>query len=213
MVPSVRSLSRSSNDDYAGSGTGNGVVKVDEVSSLVSFNHFGDAEESDRASGTHKSIFQQVKRTFSAPLSSFIITAASPVPPQCPSTSPAATEKRHSAYQNSILPIRYCAADRSCPIPTVPAQAAPPLVTLAQAQSKIPSFGAQYNLSLPCRDLLHSPTNQAVEAERRSIVAPASPQDDVGAITITTSLRRSVSNVMRRLLLGGEGLFSPAFPS
>lgn len=92
----------------------------------------------------------------------------------------------------------------------VPAQAAPPLVSLTPAQSELPTYTMDYDQSPSRKGIFFFPgMEQGDSGGPFATSIPGFPiQDDARSIKTTASLQRSgsVSKVMRRIRGEGEGL-------
>lgn len=196
-------------------------TKLDDVTSLTSFNPFAEEDENDQASYTFTSILSRVRNTFSAPLGSTVAAAASSTTRDQNNTpNPSVIEQRRPSYtttqsQNSTSSTKPGITERPFSLATAPAQAAPPLVSLTPAQSEIPTFTVEYDPSFTRRNPLYSPVYEAGEGTPFGTSIPGFPiQDDARSIRTTTSLHRSgsVSKVMRRLRGEGALLQLPGEP-
>jgi 1-phosphatidylinositol-3-phosphate 5-kinase len=178
---------------------------------LTSFNPFAEEDENDQAPYTFTSILSRVKNTFAA---SAAAAAAAAVTRDQNANANAANvidSQRRPSFnttpsQNSTSSAKSTATERPFSISTVPAPAAPPLVSLTPAQSEIPSFTVEYDPSYTHRNT-SSPIYDPGEGISFGTSIPGFPiQDDVRSVRTTTSLHRSgsVSKVMRRLR--GEGM-------
>ncbi|KAF9451376.1 hypothetical protein P691DRAFT_724173 [Macrolepiota fuliginosa MF-IS2] len=217
MNPAIESASASTPfiGSYSGQSTrSRSSTKLDDVTSLTSFNPFAEEDENDQAPYTFTSILSRVKNTFSAPLVSTVTTTTTSSTTRdqnIPANSPA-TEQRRPSYtttpsQNSVSSTKSVITERPFAFSTAPAQAAPPLVSLTPAQSETPTFTIEYDPSITRRNTSYSPVYEAGEGASFGTSIPGFPiQDDARSIRTTTSLHRSgsVSKVMRRIR--GEGL-------
>ncbi|KXN88911.1 1-phosphatidylinositol 3-phosphate 5-kinase FAB1 [Leucoagaricus sp. SymC.cos] len=195
---------------YSGQSTrSRSTTKLDDVTSLTSFNPFAEEDENDQASYTFTSILSRVKNTFA---SSTAVAGTSSVPrdQNAAPNAPVADQRRPSyttaPSQNSTSTTKSAVKERPFSLSTAPAQAAPPLVSLTPAQSEIPTFTLEYDPSFT-RQNTSSPIYEAGEGAPFGTSIPGFPiQDDARSVRTTTSLHRagSVSKVMRRLR--GEGL-------
>lgn len=188
-----------------------GSTKLDDVTSLTSFNPFAEEDENEQAPYTFTSLLSRVKNTFSTPLTSATAATSSSTRDQSAAVNPPATEQRRPSFtttqtQNSTSSTKSQNVEKLFPLTTASALAAPPLVSLTPAQSEIPTFTIEYEPSLAHRSTLYSPVYEPGEGMPFGTSIPGFPiQDDARSIRTTTSLHRpgSVSKVMRRLR--GEG--------
>jgi 1-phosphatidylinositol-3-phosphate 5-kinase len=176
-------------------------VKImDDVTSLTSFNPFSEEDEHDQSSyAIVTSLFEKVKNTLAAPLSS-AVTSGSPAtavnpPPAKDVTSPVnASSRSHPERPHSLA--------------LVPSNPAPPLVSLTPVVSEAPSYNAEYDRPPSRGGLFYSPTESNEGLYGTAI--PGFPiADDARSIRTTGSanLRRtaSVSKVIRRIRGEGKG--------
>lgn len=183
-------------------------TKLDDLTSLTSFNPFAEEDENDQASYTFTSILSRVKNTFS--VSASAVAVPSTTRDQSTPANAPATEQRRPSYttmpsQNPVS-AKSTVTEKPFSLTTAPAQAAPPLVSLTPAQSETPTFTIEYDPSFARRNVLYSPVYEAGEGASFGTSIPGFPiQDDARSIRTATSLHRSgsVSKVMRRLR--GEG--------
>ncbi|KAJ3571559.1 hypothetical protein NP233_g3674 [Leucocoprinus birnbaumii] len=207
--------SASVNSPFVGSYSGQSTrsrssTKLDDVTSLTSFNPFAEEDENEQASYTFTSILSRVKNTFAVSAAAAATAAVSRDQNIYPS-APVTEVQRRPSYttipsQNSGSSSKIGNSERPYSLSTAPALAAPPLVSLTPAQSEIPSFTVEYDSSYNRRNTA-SPIYEAGDGATFGTSIPGFPiQDDARSIRTTTSLHRSgsVSKVMRRLR--GEGL-------
>ncbi|KAF5352664.1 hypothetical protein D9756_005838 [Leucocoprinus leucothites] len=207
--------SASVNSPFVGSYSGQSTrsrssTRLDDVTSLTSFNPFAEEDENDQASYTFTSILSRVKNTFAASAAATAAAAVTRDQNVIPG-APVTDSQRRPSYtttpsQTSGSSTKPVIAERPFSLSTAPAQAAPPLVSLTPAQSEIPSFNVEYDPSYTRRNT-SSPVYEAGDGAPFGTSIPGFPiQDDARSIRTATSLHRSgsVSKVMRRLR--GEGL-------
>ena len=178
-----------------------------DVKSLTSFNPFSEEDEHDQSSYTLvSSLFSRVKNTLAAPLVSAVAVSSNAAVSSTPGPNPTVSDVRRPLY--STLPSgasnstgKTSGSDRFNPLFTVPASAAPPLVSLTPAQSEIPTYTAEFDSPGPHKH------PGGIDGPEYGTTIPGFPiPDDARSIKTSTSHHRSshsVSKVMRRLR--GEG--------
>lgn len=189
--------------------------KLDDVTSLTSYNPFSEEDENDYSSyALVTSLFSRVKNTLSAPLST--AAAANIVPPaNGANTSQNAvnSEIRRPSIQNSHSNTsNKSASDRPPPMHLNPSNPAPPLVSLTPVVSEVPSYVDSERA--PSRTgSLYSP-DVADGGYGTYIPGFPIPDSDARSIRTTASTKdikrsASVSKVIRRIR--GEGTSSYIF--
>lgn len=210
--------SASVNSPFVGSYSGQSTrsrssTKLDDLTSLTSFNPFAEEDENDQTPYTFTSILSRVKNTFAASAAAAAAAAVTRDQNANANAPNIIDSQRRPSYtttpsQNSTSSTKSAATERPFSLSTAPAQAAPPLMSLTPAQSEIPTFTVEYDPSYTRRNT-SSPVYEAGEGASFGTSIPGFPiQDDARSIRTTTSLHRSgsVSKVMRRLR--GEGIFN-----
>lgn len=182
-------------------------TKLDDASCLTSFNPFSEEDENDQSSYTLvTSLFSRMKNSLAAPLSA-VASASSPANPNGTITEqrrPTAAAVHHNSQ--SSLATRSSIADRPSSLAVVPANPAPPLVSLTPVVSEAPSFSTEYDRT-PSRAGHYTPVFETPDGGMFGTAIPGFPiQDDARSIRTSTSLHRSgsVSKVIRRIR--GEGV-------
>ena len=170
----------------------------DDVTSLTSFNPFSEEDEHDQSSyAIVTSLFEKVKNTLAAPLSSAAANNTS------------ATVVNPPTAKDLTIPINPPSRpqpERPNSLAIVPSNPAPPLVSLTPVVSEAPSYNTEYDRPPSRGGLFSSPTDSSEGLYGTAI--PGFPiADDARSIRTTGSanLRRtaSVSKVIRRIR--GEG--------
>ncbi|KAF9075022.1 hypothetical protein BDP27DRAFT_1443955 [Rhodocollybia butyracea] len=179
-------------------------TKLDDVTSLTSFNPFSEEDENDQSSYTLvTSIFSRMKNSLAAPLSSAVATTSSANGSSNANGAPTSLndQKRPSLQPHSS---RQSSVDRPNSLSTVPSAPAPPGLSLVSAQSEAPSYNMEYDRSPSRTGMFYS---ESGEGGIFGTSIPGFPiPDDARSIKTTGSLHRSgsVSKVIRRIR--GEGL-------
>ncbi|KAG6851365.1 hypothetical protein H0H93_005763 [Arthromyces matolae] len=186
-------------------------TKLDDVTSLTSFNPFSEEDENDQSSYTLvTSLLSRMKNSLSAPLSSTVAPPPMNTPPVPNQTViQGVPEQRRPSYnlqtQSSIFSNK--SADRPFSLSTAPAQVAPPLVSLTPAQPEVLTYSTEYAHSPSRAGPFYSPLVETGEGPPVATSIPGFPiPDDARSIKTAASLHRSgsVSKVIRRIR--GEGL-------
>ncbi|KAI0094504.1 hypothetical protein BDY19DRAFT_880871 [Irpex rosettiformis] len=184
--------------------------RLDDVTSLTSFNPFSEEDEHDQSSyALVSSLISKVKNTLSAPLTSATTAAAAPSAEKVNAAqSPSLIEPRRPSiqYSNSNNSNK-SNPDRPNPLNVVQANPAPPLVSLTPVTSEVPSYV----------DMERTPSQggsfyapEVPEGGGYGTYIPGFPIQDSDARSIrtvaSTNMKRSdsVSKVIRRIR--GEGL-------
>ncbi|KAJ3558998.1 hypothetical protein NM688_g604 [Phlebia brevispora] len=189
--------------------------KLDDVTSLTSFNPFAEEDENDQSSyAIVTSLFSKVKNTLSGPLSAAAAAAAAsttltpPLVNQAAAPTTTTVEQRRPSIPHSISNAsNKLAPERPYPLHVHQSKAAPPLVSLTPVTSETPSYvdlersnsqgGVYYNSDAPDGAIYGTfiPGFPIQDSDARSI-----------RTTTSTNVKRSdsVSKVIRRIR--GEGL-------
>lgn len=185
-------------------------TKLDDVTSLTSFNPFSEEDENDQSSYTLvTSLFSRMRSSLAAPLSA-VSSGSSQVNPHGPGNEqrrPSATTIHNS---QSSISTRSAAVDKPNSLTVVPSNPAPPLVSLTPVVSEAPSFSTEYERT-PSRNG-YTPVFETHDGGMFATSIPGFPiQDDARSIRTSTSLNRSgsVSKVIRRIR--GEGVFDLSY--
>lgn len=194
--------------------------KLDDVTSLTSFNPFSEEDENDQSSyAIVSSLFSKVKNTFSAPLSAAAAAAGATTltPPAANQTAtPAistAEARRPSLPYSASNTSNKAQQERPTPLNVNQPKAAPPLVSLTPVTSETPSYvdferstsqnGSFYNSDAPDGGIYGTfiPGFPMADSDARSIRTTAS-----------ANVKRSgsLSKVIRRIR--GEGAWAKHSP-
>ncbi|KAI0081129.1 hypothetical protein K474DRAFT_1614205 [Panus rudis PR-1116 ss-1] len=184
--------------------------KLDDVTSLTSFNPFSEEDDNDQSSyALVTSLLSRVKNTLSAPLSSSTAAVSSPQPPSVPpppSSTQTADSRRPSIHQSNSANSNKSNAERPTSLTVNPANPAPPLVSLTPVTSETPSYVD--NERTPSQGAYYSPDLGDGGGYGTAIPGFTIQDSDARSIrtTASTNMKRSasVSKVIRRIR--GEGL-------
>jgi 1-phosphatidylinositol-3-phosphate 5-kinase len=189
------------------SGRSRSSTKLDDVTSLTSFNPFSEEDENDQSSYTLvSSLFSRVKNSLAAPLSA-VASGSNPIHPNGnvnEQRRPSATTMQNPQSNYSARP---SIADRPYSLTVVSSNPAPPLVSLTPVVSEAPSFNTEFDKT-PSRNGSYTPVFETPDGGIFGTSIPGFPiQDDARSIRTSASLHRSgsVSKVIRRIR--GEGEF------
>lgn len=185
--------------------------RLDDVTSLTSFNPFAGEDEDEQTSYTFTSILSRVKNTFSTSTGAASTSATVIRDQNIVSNGPVIDSQRRMSItpsQNSQLSTKPVTNEKPFSLSTAPAQTAPPLVSLTPAQSEVPTFTLDYDPSYTRRNTPPSVYEVGDSGPFGTFIPGFPIQDDARSVRTTTSLHRqgSVSKVMRRLRGEGESI-------
>jgi 1-phosphatidylinositol-3-phosphate 5-kinase len=183
-------------------------TRLDDATSLTSFNPFSEEDEHDQSSyALVSSLFSRVKNTFASPLGSSA-TAASANQFNLVGKENGTLEspRRYISQTNTSNLTSRSGTDRPITLSKFSAAPAPPLVSVMAVTSEAPSFNNDLE-GPPSRGYVYSQVTDAPDGGNYGTVIPGFPiQDsDARSIRTTISLKRtgSVSKKIRRIR--GEG--------
>ncbi|TCD70122.1 1-phosphatidylinositol-3-phosphate 5-kinase [Steccherinum ochraceum] len=205
-------VSPNPNLDSASSSRSRSSSKLDDVTSLTSFNPFSEEDENDQSSyALVTSLFSRVKNTLAAPLAatgppSQINPASTPVV-QSQAGPAAVVDARRPSLQNSNSNnSNKSASDRPNTLNLKTSNPAAPLVSLTPVTSETPSY-VDFERTPSQGGSIYSPDTVDGGGGYGTAIPGFPIQDsDARSIRTTTSIKRSasVSKVIRRIR--GEGL-------
>ncbi len=191
-------------------------TKLDDVTSLTSFNPFSEEDENDQSSyALVSSLLSKVRNTLAAPLTAATAAAALTVNPSpapnaiAAARGPPSEPRRPSIHSTSNQSVK-SSAERPGPLHVNQVIPAPPLVSLTPVTSESPSL-VEMERSASQGGSFYSP--EAGESWGYGTYIPGFPIQDSDARSIRTNtsngMRRSgsVSKVIRRIR--GEGVMPP----
>lgn len=189
-------------------------TKLDDVTSLTSFNPFAEEDENDQSSlALVSQLFSRMRNSLSVPLSS-TAPAPSTSAPTTSSSSITAPEARRPSLSVTQLntpgggPAKPSSHDRPHTLSLAPTNPAPPLVSLTPVTSEAPTYHHEVDSPM-VRNGSYAPVFETPDGGSFATAIPGFPiQDDARSIRTSMSIsmpkQASVSKVIRRIR--GEGV-------